>query len=262
MYKALFFMIFKKVLVVLLISFLLCISGCRNEEPSIVTCDIKGVVECNSAKNAIKITLRSISDIDLEYIAYTDVDGSFEFQEVREGKYSVGANKDNYSFSRMIIDGQVFPQNGIIEITGAATKDLVLYMTKPFNDYSDFKLEITTLSGSPIQNTIKIPRFTASTAFKIYNGTDETRSWSIDTENCFVFASGEYFLENIFSSFYPSSGNLQPGQTVEVIGTFNQKIYNYTPYFPEHPGTLISYSSIIIFSGFASKEIKFDIDFQ
>lgn len=262
MYKALFFTISKKILIVLLISFSLFISSCGKEEPSIATCDIQGLIECDAASNAIKITLKNISEPDLEYVAYSDIYGMFEIQEVREGKYSVDANKDNYSLSRIVLDGHVFPRNGIIDINGTTTKDMVLFMTKPFSDYYDFKLDITTLSGEPIKNTIKIPRFTSSTALRLYNGTDESQSWSIDTDNCFVFASGEYFFEYIFSSFNPSSGTLQPGQTVEVIGLFNQDIYNYTPYFPDYPGTLMAYSTLIIYNGLASKDVKFDIDFQ
>lgn len=259
-------MIFKKSAYFILVVVSILLLGCGKDEPSLKSCDIQGSINGFVAKTGVKVSLQNVANPSLVYIAYSNVDGEFEFQNVKEGDYYITASKDSYSINWITFEGNYIRDNAIT-VKGDAVKNIVIYMSKNQGGSSNSQLQLTTLSGQSVSNVIKIPRFTSSIGFRIYNGTDTPRNWEISNPSfCYVYSSDSFFLESIFSSIAPLGGQLRPGESVELIGYFNQAIYNYTPHYPDHPGTLSAKSTITFYlstlsSEMITKEIKLDIEF-
>lgn len=210
----------------------------------LLSCDKEVIVERNATLHGsienihhethnygFKITLENISDPSLKYVAISDRNGAFVFNDIIAGAYSIDAVKDGYGIKWvwMIDDGEVNHRDRLVELKAGQIKELTITMSEYYNSSnSQFKLDLTDVSGAPIENSVFIPKYSTTVAFRLYNGTDKEQIWSVDfTDSCFVsgFLNYQYYFERIFSSFSQTSGRLKPGDTVVLVGTINQEIF-------------------------------------
>lgn len=228
--------------------------GCVKEEPVVEKCVINGTIN-HSHPNGVKVTLESVTDPSLKYIAVSDANGAFEFQDVLAGTYSVDAIKDGFGWVWMVDDGVVNHKDRLIELIGGRTKELTIYLNGGAG-FLDFLLELTDISGNPIEDYVYVPKYSTMVSFRLYNRTDRSHSWSVSNiDRCFVTDDRGINLEYTFSSFSPTSGTLEPGESVVLVGRINQEIFNVYTNYPYY-----SINELDFFSGW-SKTVSLDIEF-
>jgi len=253
----------KNILAMILFSFMVA-SGCtKDDENSLQTkCSINGVIDAygggsNIHLGGFKIRLESTSNSSTQHIAISDETGAFLFQDIEVGTYTISVIKEGYEWVYMSVDGNPNQQNRTIEIYDGETKNIRILMRGHLPTTSDFPLELTDIYGNPIGNSIHVPKYATNVAFRLYNGTGYSHSWSVsNTENLFVSDDNGYYSERIFDSFSQTSGTLNPGESTIIVGTINQNIFNLvsnTPHF--------SILDLWFYCGYTQKEVTLDIDF-
>ena len=248
---------------IILIVIFVGLSSCKSDNNNHVetNAQVVGIVECMnqtwSQPNGVKVVLSNQSDNSIEHIAVTGSDGHFQFDDIEAGVYSIEAIKEGYEWIWMVDDDVVNHTNNIIQIVGGKTKEIKILLNRSsYESIMTFNLKITDMNGNPIES-IHVPKYTTTVAFMLYNDTDMSHVWSLGSiDHCFVSDDRGFYLEYLFDNITPTSGTLEPGNNVVVIGTINQNIWNiYTnkPYYVS--------SSIGIYNGIASKSINLNIDF-
>ena len=248
---------------IILIVIFVGLSSCKSDNNNHVeiNAQVVGIVECMnqtwSQPNGVKVVLSNQSDNSIEHIAVTGSDGHFQFDDIEAGVYSIEAIKEGYEWIWMVDDGVVNHRDNLIQLIAGKTKEISILLESNSSSSLTFNLKFTDVNGNPIDGSIKIPKYTTTVAFKLYNGTDESHSWSVGSLNhCFVSDDRGMKLEYIFDDFTPMEGTLPPGNNVVLVGTINQKIWSvYTnrPYYV--------YNTMDIYSGITHQSITLKIDF-
>lgn len=251
----LFTTMYRKIFTLSVIICSLLLLGCNKYGAEVVEkFVVKGsVIGSGAATNGVKVSFENINDPSLKYVAITNNYGYFEFQDIVGGTYNMDASKDGLKWG-WYKDGNYTNQNNMV-INISEDKDLVIYLMGSSTSYQ-FDLDLTDMSGNPIGNSISIPKYTTTVAFRLYNGTTSSHSWSVFPNNCFVSDDIGYNLEYIFNSFSQISGNLKPGDAIVVVGTINQGIFSV---FQSSP--CYKYSILNFHSDFNSKDVYLDIEF-
>lgn len=229
--------------------------GCETNNPSSSVCSLFGVVGHPSNCKGINVTLKNINVPEIEYVATTDAYGNFYFIDIIPGTYRIDATKDNLHFSMMIENGENL-HTKIIELRDGDVREITILMGGSSN-VLDCILELTDVHGNPIDNVIRVPKYSSVVSMSIFNGSGESHSWSIwGASSCFISDDSGLQMEYIFESFGPTSGTLKPGEIVTVVGAINQNIFDYAS-SPRYVYTEFSFAS-----GYSSsRQIHLDIDF-
>lgn len=230
--------------------------SCNNTDIT-VTCTIKGKIISNGIQpNGIKITFENVSDPSLKYIVVSDASGIFEILEMEPGTYYVDAIKEGLEFGWVKDEESTILRDRLIDLRNDLSKNLTIYVKgNPYN--SNFDLELTDLNGTPIGNSIHIPKFSTTVSFRLYNGTNESRYWTVsDPDKCFVSDDIGYKYEYIFNSFSQTEGTLKPGDAIVLVGIINQKIFSI---YKDNPHFLLN--ELNFYSDFKSKSVYLDIEF-
>jgi len=247
---------YRKVFIFGAIIFGLLFLGCDKDDVEMVEqFVVKGSVIGSGAKtNGVKVSLENTNDSSLKYVVVTDGYGYFEIQDIVGGIYNVDASKNGLNWG-WYKDGNYTNQNDrFIDVYD--NKDLIIYLMGSSTSYH-FGLDLTDMNGSPIGNSISIPKYTTTVAFRLYNDTNSAHSWAVyNTNTCFVSDDIGYNSERIFSSFSQTSGTLKPGDAIVLIGTINQGIFSVFQRSPRY-----KYSTLDFHSGFNSKDVYLDIEF-
>ena len=233
------------------LSFILFLYGCGDkQQPSTSTCRIDGIIDSGSTawdhSNGIKVTIESVSDKSLKFIAVTDNNGNFQFRDIEAGKYLISAEKEGYVARWMLDDGVLKGINNswIIEVFPNKIKNIEIHIDKKTSGQGSDSdaLDVTDMNGNPI-SVIKIPRNASMISIKLFNGTQSDQHWDISGyDKCFVSANFE--LEYVFTSFNITQGVLKTGDNVVIVGYINPNIFK--PQFESINGViyLSNYGSI------------------
>ena len=243
MFNRLFSMIYKNE--ILPLCFILWgLYGCTEEPTVIETGDISGKVEAYDNKNnGFKIILEDASDPSVMHTAITDAKGYFIFQDIDAGIYTIDAEKQGYSWVLMVDDGKPNHSNRSIELKGGKTKEITISMKTEYTySWSDYGVDIMDINGNSIKGSIKIPKYSTTVAFKLYNGTNTSYNWSVlHTNDCFVSDDIGAYSELVFKSFTPTSGTLKPGDNVVMVGTINPDIWTVYQNSPRYKYNTLSF---------------------
>lgn len=258
-------MMYRKLQIIVAVIWALLLFGCDNDAMVEKGAVIYGIIENTQNKvhnYGFIITLESVLDPSLKYVAISDMNGAFDFNDIIAGKYSIDAVKDGYGINWiwMVDDGVVNHRDRLIELKDGQRKELTITM----NEWTDssstqFKLDLTDVNGIQVGQSVVIPKYSTTVAFRLYNGTDSEQYWSVDnTDRCFVTGNlnYQYYFEYIFSSFSQTSGTLKPGDSVVLVGGINQEIFKM-------PKSSIDnwFSTLRFFSGIGSKDVSLSIEF-
>ncbi len=255
-FNHLFTMMYKRVYIFIILLLGLLLLSCNKEEVEEKCTIIGSIIGSGIHPNGVKVVFENISDPSLKYIAISDVNGAFEFLDVVAGTYSVDALKEDLKWGWMT-GGQVINQyDRLISLQEGQTKELIIYMMG--SSYSSsFHLDLTDINGSPVGNSVSIPKYATTVAFRLYNGTNSNHSWEVsNTDRCFVSDDIGYEMEYIFESFSQTSGTLKPGDSVVLVGTINQKIFSVFQSSPRYSSCILDF-----YSDFSRKEVYLDIEF-
>lgn len=228
--------------------------GCTKEEDLEVEYTVQGsVIGSGAETNGVKVSFQNIDDPSLKYVAVTNKFGYFEFQNIVAGKYNMDASKESLTWG-WYKDGNFTNQRDkIININ--ENKDLIIYLKGSSSSYQ-FDLKISDKDGKPIENSFSIPKYSTTIAFRLYNPTNSRHSWRVSSGNCFVSDDIGYNLEFVFNSFSQTSGTLNPGEAILLVGTINQKIFSVYQRSP-----LYTYTTLSFHSDYGSKDVYLDIGF-
>lgn len=228
--------------------------GCTKDDDVTVKYIVQGsVIGSGAETNGVKVSFENIDDPSLKYVAVTNNFGYFEFQDIVAGTYNVDASKEGLTWG-WYKDGNFTNQRDrLININ--ENKDLIIYLKGSSTSYL-FDLEISDRDGKPIGSSISIPKYSTTVAFRLYNGTTSSHSWSVSSSNCFVSDDIGSNLEYVFSSFSQTSGTLNPGDAIVLVGTINQKIFSVYQRSPRY-----KYTTLNFHSDFNSKDVYLDIEF-
>lgn len=230
---------------------------CCSKEEVAEKCVVKGkIIISNGAEtNGVKVTFENASDPSLKYIAVSDANGVFELQDVIPGTYCVDAIKEGTEWYWMKDGKYTNQRDRLVNLASGQTKELIIYL-KGESYSSEFHLDITDINGNPIGNEIYIPKYTTTIAFRLYNGTNYSHFWTVNADYCFISDDIGYRSEYIFSSFSSTSGTLEPGDNIVLIGTINQNIFSISQNDPYY-----NYSTLDFHSDFTTKrEIHMNIE--
>lgn len=188
---------------------------------------ILGSIDFLSSKavpGAVKVQLQNASDASDSDIAFSEQDGSFFFQDVKEGYYYITPTKDDYSWLWTVVgDNEPIHKNSPdkrIKVGAGETVNVKILMSGSDGD----ALSILTPKGDPI-NKLEINKGDSSVSFVIFNGTGSERIYSIICQCLFKEMFDAFYL---FTSINPSSGTLSPGESVLITCIIDQRVYNST----------------------------------
>lgn len=255
MYNRLCFMIYKKLLLILAVVSLLCITGCGSEEPVDESCQVRGYIDGNGGDIAgTKVTMQNVKDISLKYVAVADGAGMFEIKNMASGTYVVSASKGDSQLSS-VEDGSGTVRNNQVTLRSGETTTLFIYMTKP-GITTNFDLTLTDMNGNPVNDDVNIYRSTTTVGFRLTNNTNNRCLWDIsNVGHCFVTDLYGMKYEPVFSSFGPTEGTLQSGDAVLIMGIVNPEMFNMTDGYIND-----LYATITFSLGISHKEIRFKIN--
>lgn len=249
-------MTFKNCVIALLFICSIGFSSCIEEPQPQAKCSIYGKIETYDGKNnGFRIIIQDIKDNTVQYIAVSNASGDFIINNIDAGVYTIDAEKDGYAWLWVVDDGVVNHQNRRIQLESGKNKNLKICM-KNESYTNTSKVSLMDMYGNEIINTIHVPKYTISLAFKLFNGTGENHSWSVDnTDKCFVLDDIGLNTEYVFDSFIPQSGTIKHGESIVLIGSINQKIWNV---YENHPYYTYSILRFWIPNFY---EVTLDIDF-
>lgn len=210
-----------------LVSF--CLLGCEDKSDidNSANCGIEGVVKTSSnmwPTNGVKITIESISDQSVEYVAITDKDGKFSFTNIDSDTYRISAEKDGYDMDYILLGNGIIGRNSPKEIKvakGELREITICMSTSQITTYGQF--ELTDLNGNPLSK-ITIPRGATTISMRLFNGTQSKGYWELDYDYC--FGTIDFYPVYVFTSFNVSEGYLETGDNVVIVGYVNQDIFS------------------------------------
>ena len=180
-----------------------------------------------SYPNGIKITLQKVGDNTVTYIASTDLNGKFKFEDVEYGTYIIDAEKDGMEWVWMVVDGEPRPQSHddahLLALYDEQIKQVEILLKGRYESHS---LEITDIQGSPL-NELVIPKGAGTVSFRLYNGSQHSHMWDMIYDGCFVLGgSHDTDVEYVFNSFNHTEGVLEPGENIVLVGSVNPAIFD------------------------------------
>lgn len=219
----------KKLLFFVLIATLLLIGCSKKQEIVYNQCGIDGVItdwSLSPNPSAVLVSIENSSDNTQTHTAVSDGDGKFRFRDIVAGKYKISIKKDGYGIWGTTIDGVLAHHNRWIELQDNKIKNLEIIIK---NENQPFEhLDLSDIYGHPINESIHIPKYSPVVSFKLHNGTSQSLGFLVsDTESCFISCSPNYDMMFIFNSFSPTSGTLNPGEEIVLIGEVNSNFYDY-----------------------------------
>lgn len=208
---------------------LLLLLGCGENDDFAGKASIDGTVQTmggSSYPNGIKIRLNKIDDTAVEYIAVTDLNGKFQFSNIEYGTYNIDFEKDGMEWMCMEVDGQACSyywegEEHLINLFDTQTKQVKILLR---GGYVNNSLVVIDVHGSPI-NEIVIPKNAGTVSFRVYNGSQHSHYWSLSYDLCSVIGYNPFAVENVFSSFNNTEGELAPGENVTLVGVVNPAIF-------------------------------------
>ncbi len=215
--------------------------ACSPEESKKPTATIAGdisVIGFGSTLGGIKLTLQNASDDSDISIAFSESDGSFVFNNVEEGYYFLTPTKDGYSWTWTVVDGNepIHKNSGDkrIKIEAGELVHVNVLMAGP--GAGSLTLTILDPHGHPI-NKLDINQNVGSISFVLFNGTGAKLPFSVDCRCLFSSRLDAFYL---FNSINPTSGELEPGESIPITCKIDLRAYS---------STLSLYDDITIYTG-------------
>lgn len=219
-------MYYNKILLLVAMGGMLAFLGCTEKEPVVEKSVVYGTIK-HDYPYGIKVVLEGVTDSSLKYVAISDDNGFFEIRDIVPGIYSIDAIKEGYGWIWMVDDGVVNHTDRLIELKGGQTKDLTIYL----GGGGSKELELTDINGNPINDRVYIPKYTSTVSFRLFNGTDRSRSFSVShADYCSIYCTYEpytYGGMDIFTSIGPLSGTVNPGESTVIVGIIDQDFYDF-----------------------------------
>ena len=219
-------MYYNKILLLVAMGSMLAFLGCTEKDPVVEKSVVYGTIN-HDYPHGIKVVLEEVTESSLKYVAISDDNGSFEIRDIVPGTYSIDAIKEGYGWIWMVDDGVVNHTDRLIELVSGQTKEITIYM----NGGGSKELELTDISGNPINDRVYIPKYTSTVSFRLFNGTDRSLSFSVShVEYCSIYCTYQpytYGGMDIFKSIGPLSGSLNPGEDIVIVGIIDQDFYDF-----------------------------------
>lgn len=253
--------IVKYFLVFLFAAMLVCNIACTKEEEEETSMygTVKGIVTSSIGGNqGFKVSLLESDNNKPIQVIVTEEDGSFSFNNVAVGNYTIAVQKEGFYCIQVIVNNTIVNSNYYdeyeIQVEGNQTIEIDIRM-HPNSSYINDVFKVTDANGNAIGNYITIQKYTPIIAMRIYNETSQDISWYISRWNlCSLEGArdtvvGDYHgftgfgTYQIFSDFSPSSGTISPGENVLITGTINQEIYALHYFSREYNSLSISANS-------------------
>lgn len=179
-------------------------------------------ISYNAVSGAVKVQLQNATDESDTDVAFSEQDGSFVFQGVKEGFYFITPTKDDYSWIWTVVnDNEPIHKNSSDKRIKVDAGEIVKVKILMSGSDSD-NLSILDPKGEPISKLV-VNKGDGSSSFVIFNGTGSVRSYSIICRCLFKETFDAFYL---FTSINPSSGNLSPGESVLIICSIDPRVYN------------------------------------
>lgn len=238
---------------------LLLLTGCSKEDKALIYCSIYGKID-SPDNNSVTVVLENTKDSNDKYFAVSNASGGFEFHDVLEGTYSVSAKKEGLGWILMVYEGEPNHRTRIIEVKGSQSKQLEIAMGRTNSTGQKNQLDLTDYNGNPITSSIKVPKGTTTINLRLFNDTDNSHYWAINgLDHCVITIKNpdKYYFgkEDIFNSFSPVSGTLNPGEIAYIIGVINPEIYNHSGYID------YAYSTFELYDSGTRRDISLNIEY-
>lgn len=179
-------------------------------------------ISYNAVPGAVKVQLQNASDASDTDIAFSEKDGSFFFQDVKEGFYYITPTKDDYSWIWTVVnDNEPIHKRSTDKRIKVGAGEIVKVKILMSGTNAD-ALSILTPQGDPI-NKLGINKGEGSVSFVIFNGTGTVRNYSIICRCLFKETFDAFYL---FTSINPSSGALSPGESVLITCSIDPRVYS------------------------------------
>lgn len=211
----------------------LCCACQEIKEPQL--CTIEGVVDAKEPLGGFKVELSKVGSEQERNVVYTNQQGTFKFENLEAGVYSLRVTKDLYHYILMVVDDNApNHRDSYIELQEGDCKHVKVLMGGGNVDFWKTDLTILDLNGNPIE-TLECPLNAKVVGFVLFNETGDTHWFSADS-HCF-FSDGFYGFYYI-DSIAPQKGPIEPGDEVVVQCYVNPRVLTsdiseYEVYFPE-----------------------------
>lgn len=205
-----------------------CLIGCDKKSEPICSAnsEIKGFVQIGSLghSNGVKITIESVSNKSIKYVAVSDAEGKFHFSNLEADTYIISAEKEGYKMDYILLEKSILGSNKPKKITLAENEIREITICMSTTQISEFgQLDFTDMNGNPL-NRITIPRNATTISMRLFNGTQSRKPWQLKYEYC--FGTIRFLTVNVFSSFSISEGVLEAGDNVVLVGYINPEIFS------------------------------------
>lgn len=204
---------------------------CEPEREAQEVGSLKGVIKLNQnhLSNAFKVELQNANNGGNMDIAFTGNDGSFRFDNVKQGYYYLNVSKDLYWWAWTVVNGETFistlSSDKRIEVKGGQTTTVEVQMASETPQWND--LDILDLNGNPITE-LRLYRYTSQIGFQLFNGTGEPQYWNVGCYNrCYVFTRDGSDSAPWFTSISETEGILSPGNSIGITCTIDDRLYEY-----------------------------------
>lgn len=210
----------------------LCCACQEIKEPQL--CTIEGVVDAKEPLGGFKVELSKVGSEQELNVVYTNQQGTFKFENLEAGVYSLRVTKDQYYFLRVVDDDDPIHRDSYIELQEGDYKHVKVLMGGGNETPLKSELTILDLNGSPIKE-LECPFDAKVVGFVLFNETGKSQWFSIYSL-CFV--SNDYYAFDYFDSFVPQDGSIEPGDEVVVQCYINPRILTldmseYDVHYPE-----------------------------
>jgi len=241
--------------------------GCSKAEDSTESAlgSVSGSVKCVTGSQGFKVTLTDAKGVESPQIAVTTINGSFNFDRVKAGKYIIDVQRDGFALGVMTVNGEIVSYNHMVNVYEDQITNVLVQMV-PTSGYIDDEITVTDMADNPIGSVITIPKYTTSIAIKLYNGTSQNVSWSL-RHRCFIsgykdtvvgnYEGHTYHTFDVFDDVSPSSGSLAPGNVTVITGIINPQIYTLDR-FSDYAWD--SYTKMTLFSSYNLTQHNRDIE--
>lgn len=210
----------------------LCCACQEIKEPQL--CTIEGVVNAKEPLGGFKVELFKVGSEQERNVVYTNQQGTFKFENLEAGVYSLRVTKDLYHYILMVVDDNApNHRDSYIELQEGDYKHVEVLMGGGNVDSWKSELTILDLNGNPIE-MLECPLDSKVVSFILFNETGKSQWFSVSSL-CF-FTDG-YHGFSYFDSFDPQEGSIEPGDEVAIRGYVNPRILTsdvdgYGVYFP------------------------------
>lgn len=209
---------------------LLCLLSCgNNEEEVLKKTTLKGNVTTYSNFDDLGgFEVRLIEynkNESFEYVAYTDKNGAFTFDDIAVGTHELYVSKENFKWSLMVVNDKPNHTDHKITLIDKAVNSVRVLMSNKLPVGGNDELVIRDLNGN-LLNKIVLTKGMESFSFMIYNFTGKEHYYSVDDLGCYSLADDGMGLVYMFKDVFPREGRLDPGQNVAVVCTIDTDIYD------------------------------------